>query len=64
MVVIPESASLSLPSTPPKCGGSPPGISPQGPAFPALVLSQLKEKEAKAITGRAENQRRKRGLWV
>ena len=37
-----EEASLSWPSTPPKCGGSPPGISPQGPAFPALLLVQIK----------------------
>lgn len=59
-----EEASLSWPSTPPKCGGSPPGISPQGPAFPALLLVQIKEKEAKASTGRAESQQRKRGQWV
>ena len=59
-----EEASLSWPSMPPECGGSPPGISPQGPAFPALVLVQLKEKEAKASTCRAESQQTKRGQWV
>ena len=41
-----EEALLSRPSMPPECSGSPPGISLQGPAFPALVLLQLKEKEA------------------
>lgn len=56
-----EEALLSRPSMPPECSGSPPGISPQGPAFPALVLVQLKEKEAKASTGGGESQQRKRG---